>query len=65
MIQIFFNKNEGCYEAYFNGQKLDTMSIRVDSENLNFPKATISAFVEVVNEQPKEIYSNNSKNMAI
>ncbi len=65
MIQIFFNKREGCYEAYFKGKKIETMSIRIDSETMDVPKATISAFVEVVNEQPKEIYSNNSKNMAI
>ena len=58
MIQIFFNKNEGCYEAYFKGKKIETTSIRIDSENLNVPKATITAFIEVVNEQPKEIYSH-------
>ena len=55
MIQIFFNKTMECYEAYFNGQKIENViSIRVDSENMNLPKATISAFIEVVNEQPQE-----------
>ena len=53
MIQVYYNKGMMCYECYVNGVKVDIISIRVDSANMGLPSATITAMIEIVNEQPK------------
>ena len=55
MIQVYYNKGMMCYECYVNGVKVDIISIRVDSANMGLPQATITAMIEIVNEQPQEL----------
>ena len=52
MIQIFFNNDMQCFEAFLNGVLIETAAINVETILTDLPRATLTAFVEIVDERP-------------
>lgn len=53
MIELYYNNSLNCFQAYFNGKLIDDIiSIKIESEISDVPRAIVTAFVEIVNTMP-------------